>query len=75
MPLLKPSKSSTGKLNKVILDKINQQMQLITKVNQLNVSIILKTKNSYRFWYLKLKVFIPQLARICLLKPANFLNK
>ena len=32
--LINPSKSSIGKINKVIIDKINQQIQLITKVNQ-----------------------------------------
>ena len=32
--LLNPSKSSIGKISKVILDKINQQIQLITKVDQ-----------------------------------------
>ena len=48
MPLLKPSKSSTGKLNKVILDKINQQMQLITKVNQWNkTSSVIECFNNF----------------------------
>ena len=32
--LINPSKSSIGKISKVILDKINQQIQLITKLNQ-----------------------------------------
>ena len=32
--LINPSKSSIKKISKVILDKINQQIQLITKVNQ-----------------------------------------
>ena len=32
--LINPSKSSIEKISKLILDKINQQIQLITKVNQ-----------------------------------------
>ena len=32
--LRNPSKPSIGKISKVILDKIKQQIQLITKVNQ-----------------------------------------
>ena len=32
--LINPSKSSIEKISKVILDKINQQIQLTTKVNQ-----------------------------------------
>ena len=34
MPYDKPLKTSIGKLSNVILDKINQQIQLITRVNQ-----------------------------------------
>ena len=32
-PLISSSKSSKGKISKCILDKINQQIQLVTKVN------------------------------------------
>ena len=82
MPLINTSKSSIGKISKVILDKINQQIQLITKVNQWKDASSVterfnnfETKNGYPLWYSTSKVFIRQLARICLLKPSSLLNK
>ena len=70
--LINPLKSSIGKIRKLILDKINQQMQLIKKVNEWkDTSSVIERFNNFK----NKEVFIPQLAGICLLKPSSLLNK
>ena len=46
--LINPSKSSIRKISKVILDKMNQQIKLITKTNQWkDISSVIKWFNNF----------------------------
>ena len=46
--LINPSKSSIRKISKVILDKMNQQIKLITKANQWkDISSVIKWFNNF----------------------------
>ena len=80
--LISLSKSSTGKISKVILKKINQQIQLITKVNQWkNTSSVIEWFNSFEnkerlsFMVFDIKSFYPSISENLFIKAIQFAKK
>ena len=77
--LINPSKSSIEKISKLILDKINQQIQLITKVNQWkDTSSVIEWFNNFdnkerlSFMIYDIKSFYPSISKNLFIKAIQF---
>ena len=79
MPLDKPFKLSIGKISKVILDKINQQIQLKTKANEWKgTSIVIEwfnnfeNKERFSFFLFYIKSFYTSISENLFIKAIKF---
>ena len=77
--LINPSKSSIEKISKVILDKINQQIQVITKLNQSkDTSSVIKWFNNFEnkerlsFMIFDIESFYPSISENLFIKAIQF---
>ena len=77
--LINPSKSSIGKIRKVIIGKINQQIQVITKVNQWkDTSSVMEWFNNFEnrerlsFMIFDIESFYPSISEDLFIKAIQF---